>query len=101
MPKYEKIEGPALDAALEGLDGWSLVDGKLHRAYKFKDFSAAMAFMLRGAMEAHMVDHHPEWANVYNRVTVDLVTHETGGITDLDIELAGRFNRIASQTPGP
>ena len=101
MPQYEKFEGQALDAAVAKLDGWSLVDGKLHRLYKFKDFSAAMAFMLRAAMEAHLVDHHPEWSNVYNRVTVDLVTHETGGITDLDIELAGRFNQIAAQTPVP
>ena len=96
MPKYEKIEDAALDDALAGLPGWSLVDGKLHREFKFGDFSEAVGFMMRVAMECHLMDHHPEWSNVYNRVTIDLVTHFTGGITNLDIHLASRISAWAA-----
>lgn len=77
---------------MAGLDGWELVDGKLHRTFQFRDFSEAFAFMTRVAMDAHMLDHHPEWSNVYNEVTIDLITHFTGGITGLDIDLASRIN---------
>lgn len=96
MPEYTKLEGDALQEALKGLDGWELVEGKLHREFKFKDFSAAFAFMTRAAMEAHLLDHHPEWSNVYNRVTVDLMTHATGGLTTLDARLAGKLSRFFS-----
>ncbi len=92
MPKYEKIEEKALQDALEGLTGWSLVEGKLHREFKFGNFSEAFAFMTRVALDAHELDHHPEWSNVYNRVVIDLMTHFTGGITNLDIDLASRIN---------
>ncbi len=92
MPKYEKIEEKALQDALEGLTGWSLVEGKLHREFKFDNFSEAFAFMTRVALDAHELDHHPEWSNVYNRVVIDLMTHFTGGITNLDIDLASRIN---------
>jgi 4a-hydroxytetrahydrobiopterin dehydratase len=94
MPKYEKLEGEALAGAMRGLAGWELAGGKLRREFKFGDFSAAFAFMTRVALEAHLLDHHPEWSNVYNRVTIELVTHFTGGITDRDVELAGRINRV-------
>jgi 4a-hydroxytetrahydrobiopterin dehydratase len=96
MPEYTKLEGVDLQDAVDGLDGWELVDGKLHREFKFKDFSAAFAFMTRGAMDAHLLDHHPEWSNVYNRVVVDLITHAEEGITTLDVKLAGKFNRNLS-----
>jgi 4a-hydroxytetrahydrobiopterin dehydratase len=92
MPEYIKLEGEDLRQAAAGLDGWELVDGKLHREFKFKDFSEAFAFMTRGAMDAHLLDHHPEWSNVYNRVIVNLMTHATGGITTLDVKLAGKLN---------
>ncbi len=94
MPSYIKIEGDALSRALAALPGWEVVEGKLHRAFKFKDFSEALGFMARVALDVHQLDHHPEWSNVYSRVTIDLVTHFTGGITDLDVELAGRINKI-------
>lgn len=96
MPKYEKIETDALEAAVAGLPGWTLVDGKLHREFTFGNFSEAFAFITRVAMDAHLLDHHPEWSNVYNRVTVDLVTHFTGGITTCDIDLAARINTYVS-----
>lgn len=92
MPKYEKIEKASLDTALEGLPGWSLEGGKLHREFRFSSFSEAFAFMTRVAMDAHLLDHHPEWSNVYSVVTIDLVTHFTGGITNCDIDLASRIN---------
>lgn len=92
MPQYEKLEGNALDEAVAALEGWELVDGKLHREFKLKNFAEAWAFMTKVAMEAHLLDHHPEWSNVYNRVIIDLVTHFVGGITTLDVKLAEKIN---------
>lgn len=94
MPEYTKLEGDDLEKALAELDSWELVEGKLHREFKFKDFSAAFAFMTRAALEAHLLDHHPEWSNVYNRVTVDLTTHDADGLTTLDAKLAGKLNAL-------
>ncbi len=67
---------------------WELKDGKLHIALKFKDFVTAFAFMTAAAMHAEKLNHHPQWKNVYNRVEIDLTTHEAGGITALDFKLA-------------
>lgn len=88
MGKRPKLEGEALSAAVAGLEGWSLREGKLHREFRFSDFVTAFGFMTRVALVAESLDHHPEWSNVYNRVTVDLSTHDAGGITDLDFRLA-------------
>jgi 4a-hydroxytetrahydrobiopterin dehydratase len=74
--------------------GWKVVGGKLHRELKFPDFVAAFGFMSRVALLAEKRDHHPEWSNVYNRVVIDLVTHDAGGITDKDIELAQAIEKI-------
>ena len=73
---------------LQQSPGWQRVHGKLHREYRFADFAGAFAFMARVALVAEKTDHHPEWCNVYNRVTVDLVTHEVGGISERDFALA-------------
>jgi 4a-hydroxytetrahydrobiopterin dehydratase len=94
MARYQKLSEAQVLAALDGLAGWSLENGKLHRTFKFKDFSQAFGFMSRVAMEAHSMDHHPEWSNVYNRVTIDLVTHSEGGITDRDVDLATKISRF-------
>jgi 4a-hydroxytetrahydrobiopterin dehydratase len=67
---------------------WELKDRKLHISIKFTDFVAAFAFMTAAALHTEKMDHHPEWKNVYNRVEIDLTTHEAGGITALDFELA-------------
>jgi 4a-hydroxytetrahydrobiopterin dehydratase len=72
--------------------GWEIIDGKLHRELIFGDFAEAFGFMARVAIQAEKLDHHPEWSNVWNRVTVDLVTHDAGGLTDLDFELAARID---------
>ena len=67
---------------------WELKDNKLHISLKFADFVAAFAFMTAAALHAEKIDHHPEWKNVYNRVEIDLTTHDAGGITELDFKLA-------------
>jgi 4a-hydroxytetrahydrobiopterin dehydratase len=73
---------------LDQHSAWSVRDNKLHRDYMFPDFKLAFAFMTHIAAMAEQMNHHPEWLNVYNRVTVDLVTHDAHAITALDIELA-------------
>lgn len=70
------------------LDGWMVQNGKLHKEIIFDDFIQAFSFMTKVALHAEKMNHHPEWFNVYNRVTVDLMTHDAGGITAKDIDLA-------------
>jgi 4a-hydroxytetrahydrobiopterin dehydratase len=91
----KKLSGEDVAAALPGLDGWRLEDGKLHREYRFADFAEAFGFMSSVALVAQAMDHHPEWFNVYRTVRVDLSTHDAGGITRLDLELATRMNALA------
>jgi 4a-hydroxytetrahydrobiopterin dehydratase len=83
----KKMTDAEVAAALPRLAGWALKDGKLHREYKFPDFRHAMDFMQSAVAGIDKLDHHPEWANEYNRVTVDLNTHDAGGITAKDFEL--------------
>jgi 4a-hydroxytetrahydrobiopterin dehydratase len=84
-----------IEAALRDLPGWELRDGKLQRALAFADFAEAFAFMTRVALEAEKLDHHPDWSNVWNRVAIALWTHDAGGITGRDLELARRIERAA------
>jgi len=83
-----------LKDALAALPGWSVVNGKLHKEYKFADFIEAFGFMTMAALGIEKMNHHPEWLNVYNRVTVDLTTHDAGGITAKDAELATLLDKI-------
>jgi 4a-hydroxytetrahydrobiopterin dehydratase len=76
------------------LPQWQLVEGKLHRELSFADFSAAFGFMVRVALVAESLGHHPEWSNVWSRVVIDLTTHDTGGLSDLDLELARRIDAL-------
>ncbi|WP_316432361.1 4a-hydroxytetrahydrobiopterin dehydratase [Leptolyngbya sp. NK1-12] len=85
----------ALNAALGELPGWSIEAGKLHRQFQFNSFVEAFGFMSSVALVAESMGHHPEWFNVYNRVTVDLTTHDAGGITDKDVALAKKMNELA------
>ncbi len=85
----------ALDAALADLPGWTRVDGKLHRELRFGDFEQAFAFMTRVAIAAERMNHHPEWSNVYDRVVIDLTTHDAGGITERDLALAAHIERAS------
>lgn len=82
--------------ALADLGSWTIVDGKLHREYRFRDFVQAFGFMTQAALLAERAAHHPEWFNVYNRVVVDLTTHEAGGITHKDLDLAREMEQIAA-----
>jgi 4a-hydroxytetrahydrobiopterin dehydratase len=92
-----KFSGPELKDALAGLPGWSVADGKLHKEYKFPDFIHAFGFMATAALGIEKMDHHPEWFNVYNRVTVDLSTHDAGGITSKDVDLAKLLDATAAK----
>ena len=86
---------PELARALAELPGWTLAGGKLRREYRFPDFNAAFGFMTRVALEAERMNHHPEWTNVWNRVVVDLVTHDSGGVTASDVALAKKMEALA------
>jgi 4a-hydroxytetrahydrobiopterin dehydratase len=77
------------------LPAWGLVEGKLVRRFSFADFSEAFGFMTRVALAAETLGHHPEWSNVWNRVTIALTTHDTGGITNLDVALARQIDALA------
>ena len=79
---------------LKKLEGWDIIDNKLHKEFQFDSFNQAFGFMTRAAMEIEKMNHHPEWFNVYNRITVDLTTHDAGGITNNDINLARILNSL-------
>lgn len=83
---------------LAALPGWALVDGReaITRHFQFKDFNEAFGFMARAALIAEKMDHHPEWFNVWNRVEVTLATHDAGGLTQRDLDLAAAMSRLAS-----
>jgi len=85
----EQIEGLATE-----LLTWSLVNGKLQRELRFADFVEAFAFMTKVALVAEAMGHHPEWSNVWNRVTIALTTHDTGGLSNLDLEMARRIDAL-------
>jgi 4a-hydroxytetrahydrobiopterin dehydratase len=95
-----KLSPQETDQALNSLNAsaaipWSVVEGKLHKEFQFRDFSEAFGFMARASLVAESMNHHPEWFNVYRTVRVDLATHDAGGITELDFALAGRMETIA------
>lgn len=97
MARPPKLSDSELNRALQGLPGWSLAGGKLQREFSFRDFNAAFGFMARVALLAEQMNHHPEWSNVWNRVRVELTTHDAGGLTSLDVELARRIGAIAEE----
>ncbi len=85
-----------IDQLAEDLPQWSLVGGKLHREFRFADFSEAFGFMSRVALAAEALGHHPEWSNVWNRVVIELTTHDTGGLSNLDLALARLIDDLLS-----
>lgn len=95
MARPGKATEAEIQAALGGLAGWSVEGGKLHRTYRFADFVTAFGFMSSAALVAERMNHHPEWANVWSTVHVHLTTHDAGGITTLDFELARAMDAIA------
>ena len=99
MTRPKKLEATEIAAELAETPGWEIREDKLHREFLFDDFKTAFHFMTRVANAAEELDHHPEWKNVYNRVAVDLTTHDAGGLTRLDFELARSMNDFARWLP--
>ena len=93
----ERLSAEARLAALAELPGWSEVSGReaIERTFIFRDFNEAFGFMTRAALVAEKLDHHPEWFNVYDKVEVTLATHDAGGVSERDIELATAMDRLA------
>jgi 4a-hydroxytetrahydrobiopterin dehydratase len=89
-----KLSAADVETRLAELAQWSLKDEKLYRKFVFADFVEAFGFMSKVALLAERMDHHPEWSNVYNRVEIHLTTHDAGGITERDFELAQRISRL-------
>jgi 4a-hydroxytetrahydrobiopterin dehydratase len=94
----KKLSGDVRKAALAKLKGWSEAQGRdaIAKKFVFKDFNEAFGFMTRVALVAEKLDHHPEWFNVYKTVEVTLSTHDAGGLTERDVELAAVMDRIAA-----
>jgi len=95
-PVNKRMDHAEVEAAIAGLDGWRLVDEKLYREFRFDNFVEATGFMMRAAVWAEMLNHHPDWSNLYDTVRVSLETHDVGGISPLDIQLATKMNELAS-----
>jgi 4a-hydroxytetrahydrobiopterin dehydratase len=93
----KKLSEEEIKSALAQIAGWTAKDDKLHREYKFPDFAHAIGFMTIAAIEIEKRNHHPEWFNVYSKVVVDLSTHDSGGITHKDVELAQLLEKIAGR----
>lgn len=89
-----RISAEKVSEELKNLPGWSIKDEKLHKDFEFESFNQAFGFMTRAAMEIEKMNHHPEWFNVYNRLSVELTTHDAGGITENDIQLAKILNSL-------
>jgi 4a-hydroxytetrahydrobiopterin dehydratase len=88
------LRADQIAALADVLPAWTVVDGKLYRECRFADFSEAFGFMTRVALAAESLGHHPEWSNVWNRVTITLTTHDCGGLSDLDLALAHRIDGL-------
>ncbi len=97
MTRPSKLSDEQIRKGLSGIPGWKLSDGALRRDFRFKDFTRAFGFMSSLALVAEARNHHPDWSNVYNKVSVGLNTHDVGGITELDFELAAAANDLYGQ----
>ena len=107
LMRQSKLSADALRDAVDQLNsdghgggGWEVVEGKLHKEFVFANFIEAFGFMTRAAIIAEKMNHHPEWFNVYKTVRVDLTTHESGGITQLDFDLAKRMDALCRPPNG-
>ena len=99
MGTATRLDERELEQALRELSSWQVREGKLHREYRFRDFVEAWGFMSAAALLVQQMDHHPEWSNVYHTVTVELVTHDAGGISARDVELAKKLEALAARWP--
>jgi 4a-hydroxytetrahydrobiopterin dehydratase len=97
----QPLTKPEIDHALTHLPGWTWERDALVKTLEFGDFREAMGFMLRAGFEADALDHHPEWTNVYNKVSIRLTTHDAGNkVTAKDVELAGRMEKLRADLTG-
>lgn len=93
---YHKLSGSEIESEVTKLPGWKVVNGKLNKSFEFSDFVEAFGFMTKVAMQSEKMNHHPEWFNVYNKVQIDLITHDLNGISNYDMKLAKAINKIQS-----
>lgn len=91
-----KLSQEEIAASLRSLSGWTIENSKLHKEFKFTNFIEAFGFMSRVALVAEGMNHHPEWFNVYNKVIIDLSTHDVGGISKLDFEFAMKVEALVN-----
>jgi 4a-hydroxytetrahydrobiopterin dehydratase len=94
MGERKRLTEQEIEARLAGVSEWKYADGKLRKEFQFKDFTQAFGFMSSVALIAERMNHHPEWFNVYNKVRIELNTHDVGGISDLDFEFARRVDAL-------
>ena len=95
MPERRKLDDSEISGRLSQIGGWSYENGSLNREFQFDNFIAAFGFMSSVALLAEKLDHHPNWSNVYNTVSIALNTHDAGGVTDFDFVLARQINEVA------
>lgn len=93
----ERLTDDQIDEAVRDLDGWTRAGDTIERSFEFADFVSAFGFMASCALVAESMNHHPEWRNVYNKVEVSLSTHDAGGLTQLDVDLARRMSELAER----
>jgi 4a-hydroxytetrahydrobiopterin dehydratase len=91
---YKKLSEQEIEHEVAKIPGWKVLNGKLNRTFEFESFVQAFGFMTKVAMESEKLNHHPEWFNVYNRLEINLVTHDVNGISNYDIKLAEKINRL-------
>ena len=96
MTERQRLAEDELKKVVHSLPGWTLDNNKLHKQYTFPDFAHAFGFMATAAVLIGKLNHHPEWSNVYNRVDVHLTTHDAGGVSGRDVELARLLDRISA-----
>jgi 4a-hydroxytetrahydrobiopterin dehydratase len=94
-----KLSDQELALELTKLRAWKVEGDKLRREYVFADFVSAFGFMASAALVAQALDHHPEWTNIWNKVRIDLTTHDAAGITGLDVKLAHAMEELAQRQP--
>ena len=98
MPEVPCLSEHDIRDRLESLPGWELRDNGLYREFRFRDFAEAFGFMTSVALVAERMNHHPDWSNVYNRVTIRLTTHDAGGVTERDFALAAEISALVRRT---
>jgi 4a-hydroxytetrahydrobiopterin dehydratase len=94
MPNRTRLTEKEIAAGLSRLNNWQFAKGRLRKEFQFPDFVKAFGFMSSVALLAESMNHHPDWSNVYNKVIIELYTHDAGGITEYDLQLAERIDRI-------